>query len=71
MTIFTSKDFTNEAQWDMFKKLVRMTFVNALNPKFKAAVAEFADDHITFNEINDYVIEKHLEDCKDAAKEEA
>lgn len=71
MTTFTSKDFTNEAQWDMFKKLVRMTFVNAHNPKFNAAVAEFAEDHITFNEINDYVLENKLEDIKDAAKEEA
>lgn len=67
---FTAKDFENENQWAAFKQYINRSFVKAMNKDFNAAVAEFAEDHITFNEIKNPSIENKLEELKDLAKEE-
>ena len=67
---FTREDFQNGAQWRAFKQYTMRKFVKAQSAPYNEAVEEFAEDHITFKETEDYRIENALEDIKDLAKEE-
>lgn len=67
---FTAKDFANENQWAAFKTYINRSFVKAYNKKYNEVIEEFAEDHITVNEITDPSIERDFEKLKDLAKEE-